>query len=447
MTDQTQKQLQGEIDMLRSQISYWRGEGQRCLALARRSLAVTPAEHTRTRGLALVYAAGGLQQTGNIAAALDLLRDGLQDTNLLSSTTTLQLLFGQLTIEFLAGDLKSVTRTATHLLDMPQEQAGPTSGAWKHYYLGRTELEQNNPVKAQTQFTAVLEQRYVTHARIVQDSFYGMALAHQMLGQSAEAGEFADAASAYAVEVRNTRSMLEARSFQARLALLQGRPELAGQWAQEIPREIALFPALFIEIPQATQVKAMLSQKTPDHLHQAEMVLNRLQHFVTNTNTPWAMIEIMALQALLNNAQGNREQALTALEQAVSLARPGGFIRVFVELGPQIASMLQQLTNRGKASDFTEQILAAFPGSLWKDKITADHEAPIQNLAEPLTQREMEILRLLSERLTHKEIARKLVISPLTVRKHTSNIYQKLGVQKRAAAVATAEHLGILRPR
>ena len=152
------------------------------------------------------------------------------------------------------------------------------------------------------------------------------------------------------------------------------------------------------------------------------------------------MIEILALLALLHDAQGKRNEALAALEQAVTLAQPGRFIRVFVELGPRMAALLRLLANRGMVSGFVEQVLAAFPDSRLDDD-------KIENLVEPLTRRETEVLGLLAERLTNKEIAQKLIISPLTVRKHASNVYQKLGVSGRREAVAEAEALDILRTR
>ena len=173
----------------------------------------------------------------------------------------------------------------------------------------------------------------------------------------------------------------------------------------------------------------------------------QLHAFVTDTHNIRVTIQVLALQAMLNDAQGNEQAALTLLQQAISLAEPGGFIRLFVDLGPRLATLLKRLRHVGGDSDYTGQILQAF------DEFTPALPPPIQpastldqqtELIELLTAREHEILTLLGQRLTDKEIAQALVISHLTVKRHTSTIYQKLQVNGRREAVAKAIRLGLL---
>jgi LuxR family maltose regulon positive regulatory protein len=138
-----------------------------------------------------------------------------------------------------------------------------------------------------------------------------------------------------------------------------------------------------------------------------------------------------ALRALLAQAQGKQETALTAAERAVCLAEPGGYLRLFVELGAEMADLLAQLAARGVAPAYIDRILAVF---------RAD-----QSLEEDaLTSRELEILALLQKGLSDKEIAERLVLSVLTVKKHNRNIYQKLGVNGRRQAAAKAKTLNLL---
>jgi LuxR family maltose regulon positive regulatory protein len=151
------------------------------------------------------------------------------------------------------------------------------------------------------------------------------------------------------------------------------------------------------------------------------------------------LIEVLALQAQLANINGDEVSALKLLEQAVELAQPGGFIRLFIDLGSPIVKLLQQLHNQGVALDYIGRIL---------DAASKDHACvptiSQSALVEPLTDRELEILSLLAQRLTNKEVAAQLFISPGTVRQHTHNIYQKLDVKGRRQAVAVAGKLGIL---
>jgi LuxR family transcriptional regulator, maltose regulon positive regulatory protein len=169
-------------------------------------------------------------------------------------------------------------------------------------------------------------------------------------------------------------------------------------------------------------------------------------------------IEILALRALALETQGKAVAACDALQQAVELARPGGFIRVFVDLGPRMQTVLLRLAGQGFAAEAVRRILAAFPvpaqqiaaGAAESSSSAANtqlNEKLAEPLIEPLTNRERDVLALLRERLSNKEIARALNLSPMTVKRHTANLYGKLGVNRRADSVVKAEALKILPPR
>jgi LuxR family maltose regulon positive regulatory protein len=164
-------------------------------------------------------------------------------------------------------------------------------------------------------------------------------------------------------------------------------------------------------------------------------------------------IEILALRALAMDAMGKIRKAEAELHQALDLAQPGGFIRVFVDLGRPMQELLQRLDGRGPNKDYIQRLLAAFTDDLQikKTNITLRATTPSATLnppvlAEPLTTRELDVLNLLREPLSNKEIASKLYLSPSTVKRHTINLYGKLGVHSRREAVAAATTLGIFPP-
>ena len=151
-----------------------------------------------------------------------------------------------------------------------------------------------------------------------------------------------------------------------------------------------------------------------------------------------------------------------ALAEALSLAEPGGFIRIFVDLGPKMADLLRQLVKQNIAVGYIGKILAAFSEDAQRATPDAtDPNAPSphlplspspgptisQTLIDPLTNRELDVLDLLAQRLSNKEIAAKLFISTTTVKGHLQDIYGKLNVKKRREAVEKAEALGILSHR
>jgi LuxR family maltose regulon positive regulatory protein len=155
------------------------------------------------------------------------------------------------------------------------------------------------------------------------------------------------------------------------------------------------------------------------------------------------MIEILILQALVFQAEGNTDQAITTLEQSLTLAEPGGFVRVYIDEGPPIASLLYQAASRGIAPAYTRQLLAAIPAVETEQADTLDHQA--QSI-ELLSEREIEVLQLIAEGLTNQEIATKLFLSPHTIKVHTRNIYSKLDTHNRTESVSKARLLGFLPP-
>jgi LuxR family maltose regulon positive regulatory protein len=150
------------------------------------------------------------------------------------------------------------------------------------------------------------------------------------------------------------------------------------------------------------------------------------------------VIETLALQAITHWKRGARADAMTALEQALRLAEPEGYTRLFADLGLPMARLVQEARSRAVMPDYVVRLLAAFRGDI---SISSPAEAA---LPEPLSSREQEILELVAAGLTNQEIAEKLVISPETVKKHTGSIYGKLGVGNRTEAVARARELDLL---
>jgi LuxR family maltose regulon positive regulatory protein len=148
-------------------------------------------------------------------------------------------------------------------------------------------------------------------------------------------------------------------------------------------------------------------------------------------------LKVMVLQAMALHAQGEKDQALQLLGDALSLAEPSGFIRIFVDEGVPMLVLLRESARHGTPSKYVHQLIAAFGSTEGK---TSAH----QSLVEPLSERELEVLKLLSTEMNGPEIARGLMVSLNTMRTHTKNIYSKLGVNNRRAAARRAQELNLL---
>jgi len=132
------------------------------------------------------------------------------------------------------------------------------------------------------------------------------------------------------------------------------------------------------------------------------------------------------------------DRALSALCRALSLAEPEGYVRTFVDEGEPMAHLLRLSLSRGIAPDYVARLLAAFDQEI-------EPEPPgMQSLVEPLTERELDVLRLIVAGLSNPEIADELVIAVSTVKTHINHIFGKLGVDRRTQAVARAQELSLL---
>ena len=163
-----------------------------------------------------------------------------------------------------------------------------------------------------------------------------------------------------------------------------------------------------------------------------------------------ARLQVMVLQAVARQVQGEKDQAMQLLGDALALAEPGGFIRIFVDEGPPMAALLSEAANRGFAPNYVRQVRAAFGPAEGRTPVTQDFarrasaDAAQATACEPLSERELEVLRLLGSELNGPEIARRLMVSLNTIRTHTQNVYSKLGVNDRRAAVRRAAELDLL---
>jgi LuxR family maltose regulon positive regulatory protein len=226
-------------------------------------------------------------------------------------------------------------------------------------------------------------------------------------------------------------------ALKARIWATQGRLAEALEWARE--RDLSVDDDLdyLSEFEHVTFARVLIAryetERVDGALRDAAVLLDRLLRAAEEGGRMGSAIEILALQARAHQALGDTVPALAALERAVSLAEPEGYVQVFVDGGAPMARLLQEAASRGVAPESARRLLAAFPS-------TRPDGAP----AALLSDRETEVLQLIAAGLTNKEIAARLYLSPYTVKAHARSIYDKLDAHSRTQAVARAQELGIL---
>jgi len=230
-------------------------------------------------------------------------------------------------------------------------------------------------------------------------------------------------------------------AWQARIWLAQDKLNAASQWMQERGLDVDGEPNLQHEREYMVLARLRMAQ---GRLDEATRLLEWLLQAAEADGRLTQEIEILILQALVLEAGGDTAGATATLEQALVLAEPGGYIRIFLDEGPPMAHLLYEAVKRNISPDYTSRLLAAFPVAQPEQAGPSKTQAPQSELVEPLSERELEVLQLIAEGLTNQEISSRLFLSLNTVKVHTRNIYSKLGAHSRTQAVARAGALGIL---
>jgi LuxR family maltose regulon positive regulatory protein len=218
-------------------------------------------------------------------------------------------------------------------------------------------------------------------------------------------------------------------AWQALIWLAKGNLTAANQWADSKKIDFDQDPDPQYDFDYVVLVRIFIAQK------QDEACRSMLQKLLTTARLGGRVsktIELLVLDALCSQAGGKTDRALKSLEEALALAEPEGFMRIFLDEGEPMVDLLRQARQSQIATDYVDNLLA---GGLPVDQ---------SGLIEPLSERELEVLRLLAEGLTNKAIGEHLYLALNTVKVHTRNIYGKLGVNNRTQAVVRARELGLL---
>ena len=292
-------------------------------------------------------------------------------------------------------------------------------------------------VKLSDFLQSIIARRYNSHRAAVVDAFAALALTLQLQGNERRRNRVGKRIQKGSQKnMTTTASAPAADSCAARLALLKGdlAQAIAGiPQPSGAPQQVEVF--FWTEVPLITRIRVLIAEGEQGGLAEATASLQQLQSRVRAWRYLNQGIEVEVLLALALHKQGRSADADTALSAAVTSAARGGWVRPFLEAGEPMLRMLESLEHKERT--FVARVLSAGKKTRAATAAKPDEQA----LIEPLTDREMSTLSLLTQNLQNKEIAAQLSVSPETVKTHLRHIYGKLGVNRRRQAVARAAEL------
>lgn len=342
------------------------------------------------------------------------------------------------------GKLHRAAETYRLALQQSQAMAGhlsPLVGV-AHAGLGSLLYEWNDLSAAQTEFEeAIALGMPWNNGESVVPGYLGLARIRQAHGEPAEATRLLDELISLLDTFDTPTVMPQMETFQAGLAVIQGKAERAIAWAESLGLDSSNPIPYLRETDAITWARVRLAQ---GHAAQVRHILEHLLAEAEAGQRTGRAIEILVVLALALRTQGHMAEALEALDRALALAEPEGYVRTFVDQGEGLEHLLGQIASSGVARGYATQLLAAFQPNENDIPTPSDGSTAHQSLAESLTEREVEVLQLIAEGLTNQGIADHLTVSLNTVKTHVKNIYGKLEVRNRPQAIAHARQLGLL---
>jgi LuxR family maltose regulon positive regulatory protein len=437
------RSLPAHISMYRAAVALTHGDLDGTITHARQSLALAPPQDPLARSAAGALAGLASWSSGDLSGAHAAYTEsvvGLTSAGFLTDVLGCTVTLGD--IRRAQGQLTAAIRTYQQALDLTAAPPGtePLRGsADMHIGLASVLLERNDITGAIEHLTT--NQQLGELNGLPQNAYRWRVV----MARLRAAEEDLDAALALLDEAErvyvgdfapNVQPVAAAR---ARLQVRRNELAHAQQWARERQLGFEDEPSYLREYEHLTLARLLIAQHRtqPDLCHAAHAMtlLDRLLAAAEHGGRDATVIESVMLQALAHDAAGDAPAAHAALHRAVTLAEPEGYVRLFIDEGAPMAALLKALRKLSTAPAYVNRLIAAS---------TTAAKPAAQPLIDPLSERELEVLRLLGGDLGGPDIARRLSVSLNTLRTHTKNIYAKLGVTSRREAVRQARDLNLI---
>lgn len=357
-----------------------------------------------------------------------------------------RLQFGLSAINMLNGLLENSYEEANILNEFCVQNGNLFAEAWSKWFLGTASLHMFNLEKAEQHFKRLLELRFITFDRAAIDGLIGLAITYQLIGDNNKVYETLQVAEEYTRWSKEPTHILLLDSGKARINLLRGNISEAKQWQSALNIEPHI-PSMvfFLCDPYITECRVLLTDGTKSSMNLASRKLEKLYKSTKEYHLVGQTIEILVLLSIVQNELGHNNKAQETMKSALELAIPGKWIRPFMEAGINATILLNQLNKQNIYSEYCTMLIEKFDNHekmLFTHTTTFDGET--ESLSEPLTQREIEILVLLSHGLKNREIGDKIFLAPTTVKKHIYNIYQKFNVHSRIEVISKAKEYELI---
>ena len=454
-SDRASDSLRGQVAALRAYLAMIRHQYANTIDLSRRAQQLLGEGDARWRSFVGLILAGAYRFTNDWAAAADTYLEASDLSRTVGDKVNALLALG-LRGEVLQaqGHLRQAAEQYKQVLQLAEILAIPAAPVTGYALvgLGRGSCEWNDLDTAERYVQEGLE--YGRKAN-VQDlalrGYLALARIRQARGDLDGALGALDRAEPAARQMGMTEIKDWIQALRVEVWLALGETEAAVGWATSYAGDLydTIYPSIAIAL-----ARARLVQGRP------EVALELLEHALQSAEAVGRLgnaIQIRVVRASIQQAHGDRKSALSTISVALNLAAPEGYIRVFLDEGDPMRSLLSEfrtsIDTRSRGAmpasqrtilDYTDRLLNVFEASRTSHSSQSITPAPQSTIADPLTERELKVLRLIAAGLSSRDIADKDIVSINTVKTQVRSIYGKLGVHTREDALAAAHMLGLV---
>ena len=417
------------------------------IEVAERAIAVIPPSRRYRYGYAHMALGMALTAAGREDEALARLAAFTERESARIDAASIRGYFARAIVLRQAGRLARCEQTAADLLQLAAMNGLPVTVGWGALILGAVAHDRGDLAQASRHVSTVIADADRVHFICLREAFFVQILAYEAQGLRAEADRAITRLREIAVGSETVSQLQLVDSFLARTALIRGDLAAAQRWLEASSPSPAYEDFKAIEQPMLTRVKVLIAVGRPAALDEADHLLTEFVAFAGSRHMRLALIESLAVQTLLYQARSDSAAAVHALRESLDFAALEGVVQRYAYLGPALAPVLRRLLADHSPHPHAHVVLGALEAVLGAQPSNQQGAKTPgrESLENPLTDRELEVMRLLERRLTNNEIGEELFISPITVKNHVAHISEKLGVSGRRAAVERAGELGLVR--
>jgi LuxR family maltose regulon positive regulatory protein len=444
--------IHAEQDFFIGNLSYWMGDTVTSIQTLKKALDYTKELPIHVLGNIELVLNMARQRQGEIEVLIPEIQKQLKnidpDRGYYIAYTYASLTF----VLLLSGRMKEAWKVAHDMQIHTAKIKAQYQLNWSYYMQASADFQMCQLENSVIHFNNVIKWRFNIDSRAALDALSGMAVAQQLNQKPEEALKTIKELQGYATELGDPQSQLIAQSAAARVDLHQGNLSKALQWENTFVEPVN-FPGVFfwIEVPWITKAKILIVQGSAANLSKAQKLLMELTELLEASNLQFHQVEISMLLAIVYDKSGKKAEAASLILKTLVDAKRLSCIRPFIEMGDYVKDLLGRLIEQQVEVDFIDHLLTRMkskkpivthPGGQ-KSSINVPN-SPVIDQQERLSAREFEVLEFVAEGFRNKEIANKLFVSEVTIKKHLYNIFKKLNVNNRINMVQKAKELWII---